>query len=317
MKNKALLAWDLWCILSVVGIWPRFIEPNLITTTRLKLALPNLPTELRGLKIVHFSDLHLHPNVPDPFLKRLAKKIQSESPDMIVFTGDFICYSKLNDSKRLQSFLNSLSAPFGCFAVFGNHDYAQWVSINQKGDYDLLTDSPSSLSVGLQRLVSHIALTKKIAPAVRAIGEHRELIALLKQTPFKILHNETEILSIRGAKLNLCGLGEYILGRCSPKEAFAHYDGEAPGVILVHNPDSFPLLQGYPGDVILSGHTHGGQINLPWLWKKFTLMENMKYKSGLFQEGQKWLYVSRGIGSIMPFRWFAAPEIVVLTLDQP
>src|ERR1700722_3581136 len=91
------LLWDCWCIASVIGIWPRFIEPNLIATTKLNIKIENLPKSLEGFKILQFSDIHLHPGMADCFLKKLKDKIQGLAPDIIVFTGDFLCYSQFCD----------------------------------------------------------------------------------------------------------------------------------------------------------------------------------------------------------------------------
>jgi predicted MPP superfamily phosphohydrolase len=307
--------WDTWCILSIIGIWPRFIEPNLLTTTHLKLSIPGLPSALHGFKITQLSDLHFAPRVTNYFFHKLIKAVRSQSPDLITMTGDFLCYGELSDPERLRQLLQSLSAPHGCYAVLGNHDYAQAVSINAAGDYDVLQDNSSSIIKGFKRLFSKTVLTKKTTPQASAIDLNPELIALLKNSPFELLNNRTKIIPVGNTHLNLCGLGEYILGRCQPEQAFANYDPSYPGIILLHNPDGAPLLDQYPGDIVLSGHTHGGQINLPWLWKKLTLMENMQFKKGLKRLNGKWLYISRGVGSVMPFRWFAPPEIVHITLE--
>jgi predicted MPP superfamily phosphohydrolase len=87
-------------------------------------------------------------------------------------------------------------------------------------------------------------------------------------------------------------------------------------VVLVHNPDGVKTLRGYPGDVVLSGHTHGGQVNLPWMWKRFAVLENPAVRRGLYYLEGKWIYVNRGIGSVMKFRWFAVPEILSITLRK-
>jgi hypothetical protein len=76
-------------------------------------------------------------------------------------------------------------------------------------------------------------------------------------------------------------------------------------------------MTSYPNSLVLCGHTHGGQVNLPWMWKKFTLMENIQYKQGLHALGNGRLaYISRGVGSVLTFRWFAPPEIVCITLRE-
>jgi hypothetical protein len=307
---------DLWCIISVIGIWPRFIEPRLIQTTPLTLSLSNLPKELSGLKIVQFSDLHFSDEMSIRLLNKLTSKILKEQPDIIVFTGDFLCYSKLEKPEILKKFLNSLHAPFGCFAVFGNHDYESFVSVNTQGEYDVINHSSSTLAMGFKRLFSSIKLKKTVTSRAKNLRKHEDLLNLLNETPFQVLHNKTVVLSIKGNYLNLTGLGEYSLGKCLPEIAFKNYDVAHPGIILSHNPDSFSLLKNCPGDIILSGHTHGGQINIMPFRKKFTALENEKLLRGLVNINNKKIYINRGIGSVMAFRMCAMPEILSLTLHK-
>lgn len=310
------ILWDLFCIASIAGIWPRFIEPRLIFTTKLSLPVVDLPGSLNGFKILQFSDLHLSSHVSDSYLKKLGKSILSLQPDLIVFTGDFLCYAAMGDGERLKSFLCSLSAPYGCYAILGNHDYAEFVSINDLGEYDLIEDSSSSLGRAFKRLFKTVDLQKVITERAREIPIQTQLVELLKDTSFKLLHNASVIVSVKESTLNICGFGEYMLGKFHPEEAFRNYDRSSPGILLLHNPDAARLLEKYPGDIVLCGHTHGGQVNLPWMWKKFTLLEDIRYKKGLFKIGGKWVYVNRGIGSVLPFRWFSPPELLLLTLEQ-
>ncbi|MFQ5729018.1 MAG: UDP-2,3-diacylglucosamine diphosphatase LpxG [Waddliaceae bacterium] len=307
--------WDLWCIVSVIGIWPRFIEPNLISTTKLSLPIPNLPSELKNFRILQFSDLHLHQGVPDFFLKKLIKKVRKLNPDLIVFTGDFLCFSTSPDEARLKNLLHSFNAPYGCYAILGNHDYQQSVSIDEQGNYDIVKKDSSLIGKGFKRLFTPINLSKYTTPEARVLESHHELIRLLEETPFQLLDNKTKTIPVKGTALNLCGVGEHMLSRCRPEEAFQGYDKNYPGIILAHNPDCITSLHSYPGDVILCGHTHGGQVNLPWLWKKLIALENREFKRGLLRDGEKWIYVNRGIGSIIPFRWFSVPELLFLTLE--
>lgn len=310
--------WDLWCIASLIGIWPRFIEPNSLQTTDLFLKFPHLPPELDGTKILQFSDLHINQETSSAFLDKLSKKVEKLQPDLIVFTGDFLCNSILEQKERLQQWLNRFHAPYGCYAIFGNHDYQQNVSINENGEYDVVKPNQSSLSRAFQRIKGkEIKVKGIITQKAREVDLHRQLIELLHNTPFIVLHNATKLISIKGTYLNICGLGEYLLGRSLPEIAFRDYDPHYPGIVLVHNPDAVPHLKNYPGEIYLCGHTHGSQVNLPWLWKKFTLLENPSYTRGLFQIAtNKWMYVNRGVGSVFPFRWFALPEITLLTLQK-
>ena len=148
----------------------------------------------------------------------------------------------------------------------------------------------------------------------KRIKDHPHLADVLKKTPFKLLQNQTVAIHQGDLKLNLTGLGEYVLDRADPEAAFKGVDPSSPGIILVHNPDMVPKLLKYPGNLILSGHTHGGQVNLPWIWKKLTLMEQIRFKEGRIEEDGKTVFVSRGVGSVKPFRWNAPPELVLIEL---
>ena len=306
----------MWCIASIIGIWPRFIEPMTLCTTAISLPISGLPEELEGFKILHLSDLHIHPDTPEILLKNIVKKTLELNPDLIVCTGDFLCYSEMRDLPRTLRLLQSLKAPYGSYAVLGNHDYAEPVSVNAQGDYDIQPKSPSSIGKGFKRLFATIQVTGHITERAKAVGHNRDLGNALKQTPFELLDNRTQVIPIGNSGINVVGLSEYTVDQCRPERAFKGYDARFPGIVLAHNPDSAPRLEKYPGDLILSGHTHGGQINLPWFWKKLTLLENPQYKKGLHRLGQKWLYVNRGIGSIMQFRWFAPPELTLITLRK-
>jgi predicted MPP superfamily phosphohydrolase len=310
--------WDAWCITSCIGIWPRYIEPRLLSIKRLTLVLPKFPKDLHGIKILQFSDLHWHAEFPCDFKKKIIRQINSLTPDLIVFSGDFLCRSKLENPEGLKVFLESLKARIGCFAVLGNHDYADFVTVNARGDYDVEDPSrTSTIAKGFKRLFSTTVLTKKVSDKARLVEKHEELIKLLEQTPFQLLNNTNKMITYNGQWMNICGLEEYSLGRCLPSLAFKNYDVKYPGIILSHNPDAFSRLKHYPGDLLLSGHTHGGQVNLPWLWKRFTRLENMEFKSGLKQLSGKFAYINRGISSVMKFRWFAPPELTLITLLGP
>lgn len=313
-RKKIEWLWDFWCVCSLIGIWPRFIEPNLIQVKRVRIPIQSLPKELEGITCLQISDLHWSQKISPSFFRRLSSRINLLNPDLICLTGDFLCFAKLDDSVGLKKFLNSLKAKLGCFAVYGNHDYADYVTIDQQGNY--IADQrkeKTTIKKGFERLFSTIVVKGAWDPSVRTIGRHEELDALLKTTPFRLLHNETIQIRHNEKTLNITGLGEHMLAQSKPEEAFSSFEPSSPGIILTHNPDAIPYLKGYPGDLVLAGHTHGGQVNLPFMWKKFTHMEQLCYKRGLGKAIDKWVYVNRGVGSVIPFRWFSVPEITLFT----
>ncbi len=315
-RKLGSLLLDVGASSTLVGLWPRFIEPRLLFTTEHEVFISG-NRKLDGFKIVHLSDLHFHRRVSNHFLKRISKRVQEIGPDLILFTGDFICYSQLEDSARLLEFLNTLQATHGSFCVFGNHDYGAYVSRNRSGDYDVLHPaSPlSSFLFSFHVLFKEKeSLRGKVTLAAARTGHHPGLFELISQSPFTLLDNRTVQLPIG---LNVVGLGDYGLGRFDPDAAFADYNPDLPGIILSHNPDTFPHLLRFPGQLVLSGHTHGEQIHLPMLPKlsrKLARLENPNYSRGkAFAEG-KLLYVNRGLGGPKPFRLCAPPEIAVITL---
>ena len=308
-------AWNVWCIASIIGIWPRFVEPYLLTRSRITFHCPEQYASLDGLRILHFSDFHFHPTFPDLLLGKIRKAAEAFRPDIVVFTGDFITKGSLVDEARLLLFLNSFRAPYGCYAVVGNHDYEQPVGINHRGEYDIISEKEesSALFQGLKRLFSGVKPLGKHSPRVANLKPHAKLVALLEQTPFRLLYNESIRIPVGDAHVNISGLGEYMCAQALPEKALHTYDPNDLGIILLHNPDALPLLDSFPAGLVLSGHTHGGHVNLPLIWKKLTLIEKTQFKSGLFPIKQKWVYINRGIGSLFPFRWFTPPELLLLT----
>lgn len=316
LHRSCELLWDLWCVGSIVGIWPRFIEPRILTNTCIELSIKDLPWDLHGLRILQFSDLHLGRRSSKSFLKKLSRRCRELDPDLLVFTGDFICYSELSRRDELSAFLNSLSAAHGCFATLGNHDYASYVSIKSDGEYGIVENDPPHIIKGLMRLIKANHDPTPIHPGSDVACNHEELIELLEASPFQVLQNETVQVPIGESAINLCGLGDLWAGQFSPDTAFKDYNADLPGIVLSHNPDTLSALRRYPGDLVLCGHTHGGQVNIPWIRDKIMVMECPRYRSGLFDLGGKHAYVNRGVGAVIPFRWFAKPELTLFTLKR-
>lgn len=321
LKKKPLSEWlwDSWCLLSIVGIWPRFIEPRLLQISHKDIPIVNLPKAFSDLKILHFSDLHLSGHTSKHLLKKIIKKIKSLKPDLIVFTGDFLCFSELNDPDRLESFLNEIpKAPLGNFAILGNHDYSNYVSVGEEGDYALSfkKEKKSPILKGLKRFFSPLKPNGQWKEDPSKVSCHDKLLETLRKSPFRLLNNETVQLFRLGSTLNLSGFGEYMMKQIDTDKAKENFYLESPGIALLHNPDGIKELNSFPSDLILSGHTHGGQVNLPFIKNNFIVMENSKYCKGYLKEGNKQIYITKGVGGVLPFRWFCLPEMALLTLKQ-
>jgi uncharacterized protein len=293
--------WDLFCIVSIVGIWPRFIEPRCLVTKKVNLSLNKGHRDLDGLKILYFSDLHFERRISGKFLSKIIRRVEELDPDLIFFVGDFICYRGFEDRQRLQDFFCSLSARYGCYAVYGNHDYVKHNN-NRQG---------CSIFV---KVLQSLFLPHKIKRQKNKVYPHKGLEDALKNIAIRVLDNKTENITIKNTTLNITGLGDYWSGDCSPENAFQGYKHEYPGIVLVHNPDAVIELEKFPGDVVLCGHTHGGQVNFPFFKTRFTPLKNKQFRQGLFSLKDKKMFVTKGVGGI-PFRWCNMPELVLITLE--
>lgn len=303
--------WDLWCIASVIGIWPRFIEPRLLFTTRLTLDIPTLDESFSGLKILQMSDLHFSSYMGEATLQRILKKAAALQPDIILFTGDLISYAELEDVTILRNFLQQLTAIAPVYAILGNHDYSSYVSLGEDNTPRLIEEHVSPLLKGFYRLLS--SKKKSDDPRVtEPVLPHSGVVALFQECGVKLLHNET----VQEMGLNITGLGDYMTKNLNPARAFQNRVAGLPTVVLSHNPDSYQALSYFPGDLMLFGHTHGGQVNLPYIWKKITPLVNKAFKSGLHRVDGRALYINRGLGASFPFRWFAPPELTLFTLQK-
>jgi predicted MPP superfamily phosphohydrolase len=298
---------DLFCISTGIGIWPRFIEPQLLFTTRLKVPLKGLKSPRR---IVQISDLHFGKHSSDRFFNRVLTAVNALSPDLIALTGDFICNGKMHDRNALFSFLKMLKAPHGLFAVLGNHDYEKGVGIDQEGNYGVV-DRKGPVLQGLARLVNQTTIHGGFSEEALRLKVNPVLIDVFDEAGVVLLKDRTTCIADH---FNLTGVSEYMTGQIDEGRAFQGYQACLPGILLCHNPDAIPHLLHHPFSLVLSGHTHGGQINLPWIRKKLTMMQYPRYFKGLIQEAGKTIYISRGLGSVMNFRFFAPPEIVCIDL---
>jgi predicted MPP superfamily phosphohydrolase len=139
----------------------------------------------------------------------------------------------------------------------------------------------------------------------------------LESHGIRVLENENIRLTYREKSLWLCGLADFWTRDDQLARTLAKIDNGEPVLALMHNPDIFPEM---PKRVSLSlaGHTHGGQVNLPFLGRLIVPSRfGARYAYGLIEEDGKKLFVTGGIGtSIWPVRFRVPPEIVVLTLVE-
>ena len=140
----------------------------------------------------------------------------------------------------------------------------------------------------------------------------------LQRQHIAVLNNAHTTLRRRSDSLQLSGIDDWTWNATDWSRAFSGLNAKAPTILLSHQPTVLDLEQTSNVSLIISGHTHGGQLNFPFLGAPARLFTNdLKYARGLFRRGETQLYVSSGTGVIgLPLRFGVRPEIAVLRLRR-
>lgn len=269
-----------------------------------RLDLPLLPQPLKGLRLLHVSDLHA--GAPGPNTRAIAKFVRAANeaaPDIVLFTGDMTDRKK--DLRPHLQQLAGVEAPLGKFAVLGNHDHGLRKT--------LIEDTVERLT-GLKIGTRHRVTADEVAETVTI---NRRLLA---EAGIRLLENECAIVHCRGSKIQVCGIDEFQYGLSDLDAAIGQLDREIPlRILLSHSPDVVSLLADGDFQLLLSGHTHGGQICIPHPSRGRILLSSSGslYADGFYQFPGLTLHVSRGVGTtLVPLRLLSRPEITLLELQH-
>jgi len=219
----------------------------------------------------------------------------------IVFATDFHIAPYGWEKWRLNRVMETINKQNANLVILGG-DYVN--RHNQKS-----TMPPSEIAAKLQEIK---------APKVAVLGNHdayygkTEVKTALESAAIPVLDNNRTKINLQGKEVYIAGVSDYDTDK--PDMAKALENTKSPLIFVTHSPDVFPSLKG-EADIAFAGHTHGGQIVLPF-WGALVINTDSgrKYTYGLFEEYGKPLIVSSGLGtSILPLRFNNRPEIVVVT----
>lgn len=263
---RQLVKW-LGIIVLVVLLDSFLIEPHMMQRRDIQVEVDNLPSGFDGLRIAHFSDVHVGFGLSADDLIPLVEKINEAKPDMIVFTGDLVDH-EISELDRTMDVFAALKAPYGRFAVLGNHDV--------RGNVD----------------------SERIVEAYRKIG-----FTPLVNERVQLIHPQTgEVLYIAGT--------DSAMRKPDFEQAFGGIPQAACTLALIHEPDLADEAARYGASFQLSGHSHGGQVRLPFIGGMLFPGYADNYNDGLqrVKTGMP-VFISRGIGTtILPIRFFCPPE---------
>jgi predicted MPP superfamily phosphohydrolase len=241
-------------------------------------ASPDVPAAFDGTSIVLLTDVHRSFYFTQKRVAGIVDQVNGLEPDLIVLGGDYI-YGSEDYFASAFAELGRLEAPLGTFAVLGNHDYAH------PGD-DVNDPAPA--------------------------------IAAATTAGIQVLRNDGTWIERSGERFWLAGVSDQAQDDPEAGPALAGSGADDLVVMASHEPDFAEELEPDAVDLVLSGHTHGGQMTFFGLWAPFLPSEyGQRYRTGLVVNDVTTVVVSNGVGTIFPpFRFFARPQIVVITLEM-
>lgn len=266
------------------GTYAIAIEPDWIEVRHVGVPVAGLPPELRGLRVAQLSDIHRSAIVSGDFVREAVRRTVALKPDLVALTGDFIT-DDVDAFAQLGDELAPLAAAAPCLAVTGNHDYVH---------------------------LYHWALPR--------CPQGGDLLAgALGGSGIEVLRNDARTVPVRGGAgaIEVVGLDDLWAVRIDAARAFGALPPASLGIprlVLAHNPDTFAQVRRQPFDLMLSGHTHGGQVRLPLLGAPLIPVEDTRFVAGLVPADGRLVYVNRGLGFNRRIRFGVRPEITLLEL---
>ena len=265
--------------MAVFAIAFLYHENFSLTTTYYTLVDETIPSGFNDFRIVQLSDLHNTGFGVDQ--RDLLRKIDEANPDIIVITGDLIDSYVTNVDLAMELVEGAIEiAPV--YYVEGNHE--------------------------------------------ARLEDPEELFKKLEAGGVTVLHDKRIALKRGSSSIDLLGLSEPTFGfayegTSDLRETLRRLTEETTTftILLSHHPELLDVIADYPVDLVFSGHAHGGQVRIPFLMDGLIAPDQgffPEFTSGIYQDRNTKEIVSRGLGnSILPFRVFNRPEIVVVTLN--
>jgi len=241
--------------------------------------VPVLASGDAPVKLLHLSDLHASRVVSLDYIHRAITRALEWKPDVICVTGDFIT-QRFTASEKYIPILRKLSETAPCFATLGNHDGGRWAR-EEGGGYP----------------------------------DEQWITKLLRASDITLLHNAATTLRVGRREIQFVGVGDVWAENIEPEKAFRSASAQLPTVLLSHNPDSKEAVANQHWQLMLSGHTHGGQLRVPWFGATpFAPVRDMRFVTGLNGWNDRWIHTTKGIGNVYGVRINCPPEVSFLTL---
>lgn len=273
-------------VLLIQGV----LEPYRLVTDKIDGPVPGLPPGWQEARVVLLADFQVGLFMDNrATVRRAVARTVALRPAVVLLAGDFIHDTKRGIKPVTELLEPLIKAGIPTFAVLGNHDYAM----------------PTA------RDTENRALAQGLEYALEEMG-------------IRVLHNQSVALEKAGETLYLVGIGSHVPDDDDPEAAFAEVPDAAPRLVMMHHPDTYAAIAAQKAPLAFAGHTHGGQVRLPFAsgrslltWLRDGQNYNADWAKRYGSAGNR-LYITRGIGcSVAPIRLNCPPELTLITLKRP
>jgi predicted MPP superfamily phosphohydrolase len=267
---------------AALGVYALEIERHVLTTVQKTVLIRNLPTAFHGFKIAQLSDFHYRSYDEPFFIRHAVKSLNALQPDLVAMTGDYI---------------TSHRAPTRGDVPVGLRD----------------ADECAEILSGIRCPLRFCSLGNHDAYLAPAIRER------LRKHGLTPLNNEFTAIDVKGDRLWVAGLADAYFDIPNIATTIPRRKVGEPILLLGHEPDFADTVVEHTSgvDLMLAGHTHGGQVRFPFVPPMLLPAMGDRYVEGLFALGKgTQLYVNRGLGCMhLPIRFNCPPELTLLTLQ--
>lgn len=254
-------------------------EPNRPRLIRKEIALRRWPARLDGFTIALLSDFHYDQYFSIHPIRSAVGIVNHLHPDLIALTGDFVSMPWSGSNEKAAADAEPCAELLG--KLYAPHGV--WSVL---GNHDVACDAA------------------RVTDALQAVG-------------ILTLSNKSVAIEKDGARFWLGGVNDVLEGGADLPGALHGIPGQEALVMMVHEPDYADHVARHPVDLQLSGHTHGGQVRMPFVRPLFLPPLAKKYVWGLFKIRELTLYTNAGIGTVnIPVRWNCPPEITFITIRK-
>ncbi len=255
-----------------------YVSTNSFIIKEKRIISKKIPDSFKGLKIIHFSDLHYGGTMLFEDLEKIIKEINDRNPDLVVFTGDLIDQDydiKSKEQEKLIELLKKIKATLGKYAVMGEQDGENFTTIFNQSDFYILNND-------------------------------YDLIYKEKTQPILLVGLNSLLKDQRDIEKSYSYFNE------------ASHNSEIFTISLLHEPDSVSdILDKYNTDLFLAGHSHNGNIRIPYIGALKKVDGAKEFDQEFYQINESKLYISSGLGTNgAGFRLFCRPSINFFRLSQ-